>query len=53
MSENTEHSPVLNRRLGSTGMDVTPVGFGSRAVAGTDRRFGWGEPDATESVAAI
>ncbi|WP_432173016.1 hypothetical protein [Streptomyces sp. Tue6028] len=52
MSENTEHSPVLNRRLGSTGMDVTPVGFGRWAVAGS-WRFGWSEPDATESVAAI
>ncbi|WP_034592647.1 aldo/keto reductase [Hamadaea tsunoensis] len=39
--------------LGSTGMDITRVGFGSWAVAGGDWRFGWGATDDTDSVAAI
>ncbi|MCX4780548.1 hypothetical protein [Streptomyces sp. NBC_01264] len=28
--------------LGTTGMDITRVGFGSWAVAGSGWRFGWG-----------
>ncbi|MFI1198536.1 aldo/keto reductase [Streptomyces sp. NPDC020883] len=41
------------RPLGTTGMDITTVGFGSWAVSGTGWRFGWGTTDDEESVAAI
>ncbi|WP_267881429.1 MULTISPECIES: aldo/keto reductase [unclassified Streptomyces] len=41
------------RPLGTTGMDISTVGFGSWAVSGTGWRFGWGATDDEESVAAI
>lgn len=39
--------------LGSTGMDITRVGFGAWAIGGGDWAFGWGGQDDAESVAAI
>ncbi|MFJ3791287.1 aldo/keto reductase [Kitasatospora sp. NPDC090091] len=39
--------------LGTTGMDITRVGFGSWAVSGTGWRFGWGATDDAESIATI
>ncbi|MEE4491089.1 aldo/keto reductase [Streptomyces sp. BE230] len=39
--------------LGSTGMRISRLGFGSWAVAGSGWQFGWGATDDTESVAAI
>ncbi|GAA2153314.1 aldo/keto reductase [Actinomadura napierensis] len=44
---------ITRRPLGSTGMDITAVGFGSWAVSGPGWRFGWGATDDAESVAAI
>ncbi|MGK5555005.1 aldo/keto reductase, partial [Actinomadura kijaniata] len=41
------------RPLGTTGMDITTVGFGSWAVSGSGWRFAWGATDDAESVAAI
>ena len=45
------HLPT--RALGTTGMDITRVGFGSWAVAGSGWAFGWGATDDAESIAAI
>ncbi|MGW9041301.1 aldo/keto reductase [Streptomyces lydicus] len=45
------HLPALP--LGTTGMDITRVGFGSWAVAGSGWFFGWGATDDDESIAAI
>lgn len=39
--------------LGSTGMDITRVGFGSWAIGGGGWVFGWGAQDDDDSVAAI
>ncbi|MEX2549082.1 MAG: aldo/keto reductase [Nitriliruptoraceae bacterium] len=39
--------------LGTTGMDITRVGFGAWAIGGGDWHFTWGEQDDRESVAAI
>ncbi|WP_353807511.1 aldo/keto reductase [Agromyces sp. SYSU T00194] len=39
--------------LGTTGMDVTRVGFGAWAIGGGDWAFGWGPQDDDASVAAI
>jgi aryl-alcohol dehydrogenase-like predicted oxidoreductase len=39
--------------FGSTGMDITRVGFGAWAIGGAGWTFGWGEQDDAESVAAI
>lgn len=41
------------RRLGTTDMEITRLGFGAWAIGGGDWSFGWGEQDDTESVAAI
>ncbi|WP_328631335.1 aldo/keto reductase [Streptomyces sp. NBC_00356] len=41
------------RPLGTTGFDITSVGFGSWAVSGSGWSYSWGETDDTESVAAI
>ena len=39
--------------FGTTGMDITRVGFGAWAVGGTGWSGGWGPQDDAESVAAI
>ncbi|MFQ6396599.1 aldo/keto reductase [Nocardia sp. KC 131] len=39
--------------LGTTGMDITHLGFGSWAVSGSGGTFSWGATDDAESVAAI
>jgi aryl-alcohol dehydrogenase-like predicted oxidoreductase len=39
--------------LGSTGLEITRVGFGAWALGGGDWEFGWGEQDDAESVATI
>lgn len=41
------------RALGTTGMDITRVGFGAWAIGGGDWAFAWGAQDDAESVAAI
>ena len=41
------------RRLGSTDMQVTRVGFGAWAIGGAGWAFGWGAQDDADSVAAI
>ena len=39
--------------FGSTGMEITRVGFGAWAIGGGDWKFGWGPQDDDESVEAI
>jgi len=39
--------------FGTTGMDITRVGFGAWAVGGTGWSGGWGPQDDTQSIAAI
>ena len=41
------------RPLGTTGMDITRVGFGAWAIGGAGWAFAWGQQDDDESVAAI
>ena len=40
-------------RLGSTGLEITLVGFGAWALGGANYDWGWGSQDDAESVAAI
>ncbi len=44
---------IARRPLGSTGMELTRVGFGAWAVGGGDWAFSWGAQDDERSVAAI
>jgi aryl-alcohol dehydrogenase-like predicted oxidoreductase len=41
------------RALGTSGMDITTVGFGAWATGGGAYEFGWGPQDDAESIAAI
>src|SRR5258705_9689870 len=44
---------LATRPLGSSGLDVTRVGFGSWAVGGGGWSFGWGPQDDAESLATL
>ena len=41
------------RAFGKTDLRITPIGFGAWAVGGGDWKFGWGDQDDSESIAAI
>jgi aryl-alcohol dehydrogenase-like predicted oxidoreductase len=41
------------RKLGTTGMDITRVGFGAWAIGGAGWSFGWGSQEDSDSIAAI
>jgi aryl-alcohol dehydrogenase-like predicted oxidoreductase len=44
---------MQTRRLGTTELSITLLGFGSWAVGGGGWQFGWGSQDDGESIAAI
>ena len=46
-------SKLPTRPLGSSGLDITPVGFGAWAIGGGGWSFGWGPQDDTASLAAM
>jgi aryl-alcohol dehydrogenase-like predicted oxidoreductase len=41
------------RRLGSSDIEITPIGFGAWAIGGGDWIYGWGPQDDHDSIAAI
>ena len=41
------------RRLGSSDLEITPVGFGAWAIGGGDWAYGWGPQDDADSLAAM
>ncbi len=45
--------PLLTNTLGSSGPQITRVGFGAWALGGGDWAYGWGPQDDATSVAAI
>jgi aryl-alcohol dehydrogenase-like predicted oxidoreductase len=50
----TLHTTSLaTSELGSTGLEITRVGFGAWAIGGGGWEFGWGAQEDNESVAAI
>ncbi|HEY4280114.1 MAG TPA: aldo/keto reductase [Conexibacter sp.] len=51
MNDATTLEPA--RRLGTTDLRLTPIGFGAWAIGGGDWTFGWGAQDDADSVAAI
>ena len=44
---------LAKRPLGTSGLEITRVGFGSWAVGGGGWSFGWGPQDDAESLAAM
>jgi len=44
---------VVTRPLGSSGLEITTVGFGAWAIGGGGYAFGWGPQDDSASIAAI
>ena len=44
---------LATRRLGTTDMELTTVGFGAWAIGGGDWAFGWGPQDDEDSIATI
>jgi aryl-alcohol dehydrogenase-like predicted oxidoreductase len=44
---------VLTRALGTSGLQITQVGFGAWAIGGGGWAYGWGSQDDTDSVTAI
>ena len=48
-----ERTQLATTELGSTGLEITRVGFGAWAIGGGGWEFGWGPQDDDESIAAI
>jgi aryl-alcohol dehydrogenase-like predicted oxidoreductase len=44
---------VNTAQLGTTGLEITRIGFGAWAIGGGDWEFGWGAQEDEESIAAI
>jgi aryl-alcohol dehydrogenase-like predicted oxidoreductase len=44
---------LATRPLGTSGLHITPVGFGSWAVGGGGWAYGWGPQDESESIATM
>ncbi len=44
---------LSKRRLGTTELEITTLGFGSWAIGGADWAYGWGPQDDRTSIAAI
>lgn len=48
-----ESASLPTRPLGTSGLAITPVGFGAWAIGGGDWAYGWGPQDDTDSIAAM
>ena len=44
---------MQTRQLGTSDMQITPIGFGAWAIGGPGYAFGWGPQDDNDSIAAI
>ena len=44
---------LTKRSLGSSGLEITTVGFGSWAIGGGGWSYGWGPQDDDESIATM
>jgi aryl-alcohol dehydrogenase-like predicted oxidoreductase len=44
---------MQKRKLGTTDLDITPIGLGAWAIGGGDHGWGWGPQDDNDSIAAI
>ena len=48
-----QSTPLETVQLGTTGLQITRVGFGAWAIGGGGWEFGWGPQEDEESIAAI
>ena len=48
-----EQTALKTTQLGTTGLEITRVGFGAWAIGGSGWEFAWGSQDDEESIAAI
>jgi aryl-alcohol dehydrogenase-like predicted oxidoreductase len=48
-----QQTKLETARLGSTGLEITRVGFGAWAIGGAGWEFGWGPQEDEESIEAI
>ena len=48
-----QQTQVRTTQLGSTGLEITPVGLGAWAIGGGDWEFGWGPQVTEHSIEAI
>ncbi len=48
-----QKTQLATRELGSTGLEITRIGFGAWAIGGGGWEFGWGPQDDDQSIAAI
>ena len=44
---------MLKKQLGTSDLNITPIGFGAWAIGGGNWAFGWGAQDDAESIATI
>lgn len=49
----SKNKDLIKRNLGSTDMEITPIGFGAWALGGGDWAYSWGPQDDKESIDAI
>ena len=47
------HTNLPTRPLGTSGLEITPVGFGAWAIGGGGWSYGWGPQDDSASLAAM
>src|SRR5919109_583939 len=52
-SEESVTRTLPTRPLGSSGLEITTVGFGAWAIGGGGWAYGWGPQDDASSIAAI
>jgi aryl-alcohol dehydrogenase-like predicted oxidoreductase len=48
-----ETAGLATTQLGTTGMEITRIGFGAWAIGGTGYQFAWGRQDDADSIEAI
>jgi aryl-alcohol dehydrogenase-like predicted oxidoreductase len=48
-----QQTQLATTQLGSTGLQITRIGFGAWAIGGDGWEFGWGPQDDEQSIAAI
>jgi aryl-alcohol dehydrogenase-like predicted oxidoreductase len=51
--EDWNRQPMKRHKLGNSDMEITPLGFGSWAVGGSEWAYGWGAQDDQQSIQAI